>query len=158
LYKPLYQRHIESIDLIRNRARQDDGVVLDGRFVWGTPWVPGLPYWAFYGGNGNHKLSLRAALIPDETDILVTHGPPYYFGDYIPTSEKQRNKYGNYDGEHVGDKTLNEAIRRVRPEVTICGHIHEARGSHKMDGEFRIENVAAVDEFYKLRENPWVLV
>jgi len=27
LYAPLYQRHIESIDLIRSRARQDDGVV-----------------------------------------------------------------------------------------------------------------------------------
>jgi hypothetical protein len=27
LYAPLYQRHIESIDLIRSRARQEDGVV-----------------------------------------------------------------------------------------------------------------------------------
>ena len=27
LYAPLYQRHVESIDLIRSRARQDDGVV-----------------------------------------------------------------------------------------------------------------------------------
>jgi hypothetical protein len=27
LYKPLYQRHVESIDLIKGRARQDDGVV-----------------------------------------------------------------------------------------------------------------------------------
>jgi hypothetical protein len=27
LYAPLYQRHVESIDIIRERARQDDGVV-----------------------------------------------------------------------------------------------------------------------------------
>ena len=27
LYAPLYQRHLESIDLIRDRAHQEDGVV-----------------------------------------------------------------------------------------------------------------------------------
>lgn len=124
--------------------------------VWGTPWVPGLPYWAFYGRP--KQLKARADAIPSDVDVLVTHGPPFYFGDYIPTSEKQRTKYGNYGGEHVGDRTLNEAIREVKPEVTICGHIHESRGRHRMDGQFRIENCAAVDAYYKLVENPWVLI
>lgn len=138
---------------------QDSGTTcLGGRRIWGTPWVPGLPYWAFYGGVGGYRLKLRAEAIPDGTDILVTHGPPYYFGDYIPTSEKQRNKYGNFGGEHVGDKTLNAAIRRVKPSVTVCGHIHEARGTHKLDGEHLVQNVAAVDAFYKLVEDPWVSI
>lgn len=45
-----------------------------GLRVWGTPWVPGLPYWAFYGREA--QLQARADAIPDGIDILVTHGPP----------------------------------------------------------------------------------
>ena len=47
LYAPLYQRHVESIDMIRERARQDDGVVffdLGGRRRRGLQQVhPVLP-------------------------------------------------------------------------------------------------------------------
>lgn len=134
----------------------------DGRRVWCTPWVPNLPRWAFYGDE--RKLNMRAEAIPEGIDILVTHGPPLKYGDFIPTSPRQQEKYGNYNGEHVGDSSLNRAIRRVSPEVTICGHIHEARGSYSMPDDFRhekwhrIENVAAVDIMYDLVPNPWVAV
>lgn len=132
----------------------------DGRRVWGTPWVPNLPYWAFYGTH--RALEMRAALIPDGLDILMSHGPPFKHGDYIPSSPRQIEKYGNYSGEHVGDSTLNGAIREAQPKVTICGHIHEARGTYYMSGIsglsvlHRIENVAAVDIMYDLLPQPWV--
>jgi hypothetical protein len=48
LYKPLYQRHIESIDLIRARAHQEDGVVffdLAGNDVEG--YNKFIPYYLF---------------------------------------------------------------------------------------------------------------
>jgi hypothetical protein len=50
LYEPLYQRHLSSIDLIRNRARQDDGVVffdLAGHDVEG--YNKFIPYYLFPG-------------------------------------------------------------------------------------------------------------
>jgi hypothetical protein len=50
LYEPLYERHIQSIDLIRNRARQDDGVVffdLAGHDVEG--YNKFIPYYLFPG-------------------------------------------------------------------------------------------------------------
>lgn len=124
----------------------------EGMRVWGTPWVPGLPYWAFYGRQ--EALQARADLIPEGLDVLMSHGPPYGLGDFIPTSEKQRNKYGNFGGEHVGDATLAVAIARASPRVVICGHIHEARGSYEFD-DIPIYNVAAVDEHYVLHKNPW---
>lgn len=125
-----------------------------GLYIWGTPWVPGLPYWAFYGRP--EALQRRADLIPAGLDVLMTHGPPKGYGDFIPTSEKQRNKYGNYGGEHVGDTTLNGAIRRARPKVVICGHIHEARGAYEFEETgIPIYNVSAVDENYVLHEQPW---
>lgn len=132
-----------------------DGIDFKRLRVWGTPWVPGLPYWAFYGRQ--EALQARSDLIPEGLDVLMTHGPPLGHGDFIPTSEKQRNKYGNFGGEHVGDETLNEAIRRARPRVVICGHIHEARGAHDLDGT-PVYNVAAVDENYVLHENPWTRI
>ena len=48
LYTPLYQRHVESIDLIQDRARQDDGVVffdLAGHDVEG--YNKFIPYYLF---------------------------------------------------------------------------------------------------------------
>ena len=58
-------------------------------------------------------------LIPDDTDILITHGPPYGHGDKIATK--------NLD--HVGCKSLyEEVISRIKPKFHIFGHIHESHG------------------------------
>lgn len=147
--------HQEFIPELPWNLIQDELVTVQGINIYGTPWVPGLPYWAFFGDE--RKLALRAEAIPDNTDILMTHGPPYRGGDFIPTSVKQREKYGNYDGEFVGDKTLNAAIKRVRPEIVLCGHIHEARGKHWVEG-VKVMNVAAVDATYNLLSEPWTKV
>ena len=50
LYAPLYQRHVQSIDLIRDRAEQDDGVVyfdLSGQDMEG--YNKFIPYYLFPG-------------------------------------------------------------------------------------------------------------
>lgn len=139
-------------DLPWNLLEDEEAVVGPGLRVYGTPWVPGLPYWAFHGSD--RLLTIRGESIPEGLDILITHGPPRGAGDFIPTSAKQREKYGNYRGEHVGDRPLREGIKRARPRVTVCGHIHEARGAYAVDG-LPVLNVAAVDEFYRLHEDPW---
>jgi Icc-related predicted phosphoesterase len=132
----------------------DRTAMIQGLRVFGTPWVPGLPYWAFYGRD--EALKARADLVPEDLDVLMSHGPPYGHGDYIPGgSEKQVSKYGNLTGLNVGDTALELAIRAKRPQVTICGHIHEDRGQHDLDGNSVI-NCAAVDENYVLHEKPWM--
>ena len=100
-------------------------------------------------------LDARADLIPGGLDVLMTHGPPLGHGDFIPTSEKQQTKYGNFGGEHVGDKFLNDAIELTKPKVVICGHIHEDRGRHEVGG-VPVLNVAAVDAAYNLHPLPFV--
>lgn len=133
---------------------QDSETVVNGLRVYGTPWVPGLPYWAFF--SSEKALAARAEVIPTGLDVLMTHGPPFMAGDFIPTSEKQRDKYGNFHGINVGDRQLSAAIERARPEVTICGHIHEARGEYRVAGEHPLLNVAAVDGSYVPYEHPFV--
>jgi Calcineurin-like phosphoesterase len=130
---------------------QDSETMLHGLRVWGTPWVPRLSRWAFYASDTG--LMARAELIPEGLDVLMSHGPPYRAGDRIPGG----SKYGNVGAEFVGDSSLNDAIRRMQPKVTICGHIHEARGHHWCSGN-RVINVAAVDEFYEVRDEPWTRV
>lgn len=114
--------------------------------VYGTPWVPGLPYWAFYADN-NH-LGRRSRAIPEGLDVLLTHGPPSLAGDYVPTSPKQQNKYGNFGGMHVGDTHMRAAILRAKPKLTLCGHIHCDRGKHWVD-EHPVWNVASTGNDYR---------
>ncbi|EFJ39509.1 hypothetical protein VOLCADRAFT_108614 [Volvox carteri f. nagariensis] len=61
-------------------------------------------------------------LPPDlELDVLVTHTPPYGYGDLTR-------------GRHVGDKQLLAAVQALKrpPQLWICGHIHEAVGEYRV--------------------------
>ena len=52
-------------------------------------------------------------MIPDKTEILLTHGPPMFVGD------KTINNL------HCGCKELLRAIRdRIKPLLHVFGHIH----------------------------------
>lgn len=113
--------------------------------VWGTPWVPNLPRWAFYGSPA--ALEARAELIPVGLDVLMTHGPPYAIADFIPVQRI-----------HVGERSMSVTIRRISPRVTICGHIHESRGDWKLwgaDDPLHVLNVSAVDGYYDLYPVQW---
>ena len=55
--------------------------------------------------------------IPSDTDVLITHTPPY---THVDSTEA---------GNHIGCPVLGHALRRVRPRLAVCGHIHAARGA-----------------------------
>ena len=94
---------------------QDEAVTLDGVRYYGSPWQPRFFDWAF---NLDRGAPLRAKwdLIPPDTDVLITHGPPWGHGDL------------NSEGERVGCRDLWEVVQRVRPRLHIFGHIHEGYG------------------------------
>lgn len=86
--------------------------------VWfyGSPWSKLFGRWAFM--KAEEELARHAANIPARTDVLIVHGPPYYFGDLT---------LNNY---HAGSKSYLDAITEHNIPVTITGHIHEAYGVH----------------------------
>jgi hypothetical protein len=49
--------------------------------------------------------------------ILVSHTPPY---------KTKLDK--TFFFVHVGSKTIRRFIETFQPDISICGHIHEARG------------------------------
>src|SRR5512145_338484 len=59
---------------------QDSGTELFGLRFWGSPWQPEFCAWAFNLPRGR-ALAEKWSLIPRNTDVLVTHGPPSGFGD-----------------------------------------------------------------------------
>jgi Icc-related predicted phosphoesterase len=91
---------------------KDEGTMVDGVFFWGTPWVPNLRGWAFYGDRNQLELAYYA--IPDEVDIVISHGPP---AGHLDNKERR-----------FGASQVNDMLKRVKPSVFICGHIHEGYG------------------------------
>lgn len=107
---------------------EDQGVELevDGQkiFIYGSPWQPEFCGWAFNLPRGS-PLKKKWDRIPKQTDVLITHGPPYGACDTL--SELSSNP-----GEHVGCHELRRAIQRVSPKINVCGHIHEGYGVKKI--------------------------
>ena len=79
--------------------------------------------------------------IPPETDILVTHEPPYGFCDLW------RNR-------HAGNRTLANAIDAL-PNLRyhLFGHQHDAFGT-AINGKVLFANAALVDSKYNLKFSP----
>ena len=93
----------------------DEAITLDGLYFYGSPWQPWFFDWAFNLRRGP-EIRAKWELIPKETDVLITHGPPLGHGDL--TSH----------GECVGCADLLESVRQKRPKLHIFGHIHEGYG------------------------------
>ncbi len=94
---------------------EDSGAVAEGLHIWGSPWQPRFFDWAFNLDRGE-PLARKWALVPDHTDILITHGPPHGWGD---TTSR---------GADVGCEELAARIWTVAPRLHVFGHIHEGYG------------------------------
>jgi len=121
----------------------DSGRTIEGVRVWGSPWQPWFFDWAFNLPRGE-PLAAKWALIPDDTDVLVTHGPP--MGVLDKTSR----------GEPVGCEALRDRIAQVRPRLHVFGHIHEAYGVHR-EGDTLYVNACNCTLAYE-PDNPAIVI
>ncbi len=123
---------------LRCHYLEDEGVELFGLKLWGTPWQPWFHDWAFNAPvrDGEEFLAAKFAAIPDDTDIIVGHGPPYGFGDLTGA------------GKRVGSTAMTATLERVQPRLMVCGHIHPGCGRYRL-GRTEIVNAALVDEAYQ---------
>lgn len=125
----------------------DSGVVLEGIKIWGSPVQPEFHNWAFNKKRGA-EIRKHWDMIPDDIDILITHGPAKGVLDFV-------NKPFYNSVESVGCKDLLDAILRIKPSLHVCGHIHESRGVSidKQTGTpITFVNASSVDQYYKLYE------
>lgn len=119
-------------------------VELEGLKIYGTPIQPFFCDWAFNIRSPLER-SKYFSKIPAGTDILVTHCPPAYILD-IPGGQK-----GN-----VGCGVLRQHIQRVRPKLSLFGHIHGSYGQHVEEGTHFV-NASTCDETYDPVNPPIVI-
>lgn len=118
--------------------------------IWGTPWTPNLPSWAFQAEGNEAKEKFEK--MPSACDILLSHGPPYGYGDRV-------NNSGNFGDRNVGSRELLEVIREKKPRMVVTGHIHEAFGSYiDQESGTSIYNVSHNNERYEAVNPPVEIV
>ncbi|HFA51599.1 MAG TPA: metallophosphoesterase [Bacteroidetes bacterium] len=120
----------------------DEGTEIEGIKIWGSPVQPWFYDWAFNRRRGR-EIDKHWKLIPDDTDILITHGPAHGILD------RTRN------GSLAGCEDLLRRIKKVKPKYHIAGHIHEAYGMVEKDGTTFI-NASVLNLRYELVNEPIV--
>ena len=120
----------------------DSGVTIDNINFWGSPWSPEFMRWAFM--KPDYELSRVYGKIPNNTDVLITHSPPYGTLDRLP------------DYQNVGSQALEERIKSLKPAVHIFGHIHCGYGAAYSDNT-AFYNVSVCDDDYNLVNKPTII-
>ncbi|MBA2328767.1 MAG: metallophosphatase domain-containing protein [Flavisolibacter sp.] len=119
---------------------QDSGVEIEGIKIWGSPVTPWFFNWAFNRKRGLQLLN-HWKLIPPDTDVLITHGPPYGILDNI------------INETNAGCVDLLKTVQQLKPKVHVFGHIHESYGQVKRNGVHYI-NASLLNESYELVNKP----
>lgn len=124
--------------LMRNAIYLEDAAVtVEGIKIYGSPWQPWFYDWAFNLPRGE-ALREKWALIPEDVDILVTHGPPRGHLDLTTA------------GDSAGCDDLRARVEAVRPAYHVFGHIHEGYGMTR-DAHTTYVNACVCTVAYK----PW---
>ena len=110
-YNYLQDNSVQILTPFDRSSASDSGIE-----VYGAPWQPEFCNWVF-NLYSSSALKEKWDLIPNSTDVLITHGPPYMILDMT------------LEGNFTGFQQLREAIEaRVKPRLQIFGLIHEAYG------------------------------
>lgn len=135
---PLFRSMLDNFsDLI---YLENEEIVIDNLKIWGSPISPFFFNWAF---NRHRGADIRRywEAIPEDVDILVTHGPPLGFGDRTTR------------GELVGCKDLLDFVEKIKPKYHTFGHIHEGYGLYQNEDTTFI-NASVLNERYEMVNAP----
>lgn len=129
---------------------QDSAVEIEGLKIYGSPWQPRFYDWAFNLNRGA-ELAEKWELIPDDTNILVTHGPPNGVLDEVPRQ---------WGIENTGCEELRKRIDTLAEKdhlkLHVFGHIHCGYGRTEQNGVTFV-NASNCDEQY-LPTQPAIVV
>lgn len=118
---------------------EEGGVTIEDVNFWYSAITPWFNDWA-YNRRPGPDIDKHWQLIPEDTDVLITHGPPYGVLDVVYYSN-------GVPKERVGCWNLKERIKQVKPDIHIFGHIHGSHGEVHEEG-VSYYNVAICDEMY----------
>jgi len=111
--------------------------------IYGSPWQPEFYSWAFNLPKNGIQLASKWEAIPDNTDILITHGPAYDTLDTV---------VGRF-WDNLGCNLLAERIEVIKPKIHVCGHIHSGYGYEFKNGT-HFFNASVLNEQYNYTQKP----
>lgn len=135
----------------------DLGITIEGIKFWGSGVTPRFHDWAWNRDSGEKGTSKHEDhpsynpidphwdKIPDDVDVLITHGPPHGILDISV-----------YSGDLCGCEKLLEVVNRVKPRYHIFGHIHHYHGTKTIDDTTFI-NASICTESYRPTNKPFVI-
>jgi 3',5'-cyclic AMP phosphodiesterase CpdA len=115
---------------------------------WGSPWQPEFYNWAFNLPRSGDELKKYWDMIPEDTDVLITHGPPSEIKDFV---NNWRQPVRN-----VGCELLRFRVEQIKPLVHVFGHIHEAYGVERNEETLYV-NASTCTERYSPSNKPIVI-
>lgn len=129
---------------------QDSSVEIEGLKIYGSPWQPRFFDWAFNLMRGP-ELAVKWKLIPDDIDILITHGPPNGILDAVPRQ---------WGIDYTGCEELRKRVEQItafgRLKLHVFGHIHCGYGTAEHFG-IKFVNASTCDEQYNPTQPPIVI-
>lgn len=121
----------------------NEEIILEDLRIYGSPYTSIFYNWAFMLDSAG--LKENAEKIPDNLDVLITHGPPANILDAHPLT-----------GKPLGDYFLREAVLQKKPRIHLFGHIHDGHG-HLNFNDTEFYNCSICDEMYIPSNKPHVI-
>lgn len=150
----MFENHPEGVEELLNiyfdiDYLQDEGYDLydldtdTSTKIYGSPWQPEFYSWAFNLPKNGIELAGKWEAIPNNTDILITHGPAFGTLDTV----------AGRPWDNLGCELLAERIEVIKPKIHVCGHIHSGYGYEFKNGT-HFFNAAVLDEQYEYTQKP----
>jgi Icc-related predicted phosphoesterase len=144
----MFENHpLESNTIVNNynvTYLQDDEDIIDDVKIYGSPWQPEFRGWAFNLPRRGDELKEKWDVIPKDTDILITHGPPQ---DHLDISGPP------YNEPHLGCELLRVKVDDQPPKIHVFGHIHGGYG-YKFHNGTHFINASVLNERYDYTNKP----
>ena len=117
--------------------------------IYGSPWQPNFYDWAFNLPRMGEEMKSKWDMIPDDTDVLITHGPPNEIRDFV-SNWRQGDM-------NVGCELLRYQLdNRIKPALHVFGHIHGAYGGVQKNDTLYI-NAATCNDRYVPSNKPIIV-
>ena len=128
--------------------------------IHGSPWQPWFHDWAFNfprDPGEYEKFANRVySLIPEDVDVLITHGPPRKILDGPPFRRIPADP-PNKKPIHNGCRHLLRHVLKLKPRIHAFGHVHTGRGTHETKDTLFINCAVIEPQTYLLKHGPVVV-
>lgn len=122
---------------------KDNGICIENIKFWGAPYTRGNGSWAF-NKNSGEEIMEHWDLIPNDTDFVITHSPPFKILDELDNKR------------HIGCDRLRQRIKEVGPYYHIFGHNHNDYGIERTAKTVFV-NSSSLDDSYRVINAPLVI-